>query len=161
MDSRATREMAGSDALDVNTSLTGTYQVTYDVSDAAGNPAVQMVRTVEVADLAAPVVSVMGLADDNVGVESVQIRLYDRDSASWWTGSGWQAGSVVNLSGVVAVPGGTSTEWSYLFDLGVLPAASQAYNFSVRAFDAAGNPSPWVSTNFFVADLAAPVVSVI
>ena len=33
MDSRATREMAGSDALGVNTSLTGTYQVTYDVSD--------------------------------------------------------------------------------------------------------------------------------
>ena len=36
------------DASGVNTSLTGTYQVTYDVSDTAGNPAVQVVRTVQV-----------------------------------------------------------------------------------------------------------------
>ncbi|MCB0469258.1 MAG: DUF5011 domain-containing protein, partial [Flavobacteriaceae bacterium] len=32
----------------VNTSVVGTYQVTYNVSDTAGNAAVQVIRTVEV-----------------------------------------------------------------------------------------------------------------
>ena len=47
-------------AVDVNT--TGSYQVTYDVSDAAGNPAVQVIRTVNVneADVTPPVISLLG-----------------------------------------------------------------------------------------------------
>ena len=36
------------DYSDVDTATAGTYQVTYNVSDAAGNPAVEVVRTVEV-----------------------------------------------------------------------------------------------------------------
>ncbi len=38
----------------VDTSVVGIYTVTYDVSDAAGNPATQVTRTVEVEDTVAP-----------------------------------------------------------------------------------------------------------
>lgn len=38
----------------VNTNVVGTYMVTYDVSDQAGNDAIQVVRTVHVVDLTAP-----------------------------------------------------------------------------------------------------------
>ena len=41
----------------VDTSLTGTYILTYDVSDAAMNAATQMTRTVNVADMTAPTVT--------------------------------------------------------------------------------------------------------
>ena len=44
----------------VNTSILGTYLVTYNVSDAAGNAAVQKVRTVKVADTTKPVVKING-----------------------------------------------------------------------------------------------------
>jgi PKD repeat protein len=51
------------EATTVNTSTVGTYQVTYDVTDAAGNPATQAVRTVNVVD--APTCSSITRADSN------------------------------------------------------------------------------------------------
>jgi len=47
----------------VNANVTGTYTVTYNVSDAVGNPAVQVSRTVIVQDTMAPVPDVASLAD--------------------------------------------------------------------------------------------------
>jgi len=44
----------------VNSSVIGSYTVTYDVSDAAGNPAQQLVRTVNVAADVAPVMTLNG-----------------------------------------------------------------------------------------------------
>lgn len=44
----------------VNASLVGTYTVTYDVSDTAGNSAVQVIRTVNVVDNTKPVITLLG-----------------------------------------------------------------------------------------------------
>lgn len=44
----------------LNTNTVGSYIVTYDVSDAAGNPAIQSRRTVEVIDTTPPVISLSG-----------------------------------------------------------------------------------------------------
>jgi len=41
----------------VDTRTVGTYSITYDVTDAAGNPAVQVVRTITVVDTLAPVIT--------------------------------------------------------------------------------------------------------
>ncbi len=43
----------------VNTALTGTYIVTYDVTDAGGNPATQVTRTVNVVDTTVPTISLL------------------------------------------------------------------------------------------------------
>ncbi|MFL2495057.1 MAG: immunoglobulin-like domain-containing protein [Porticoccaceae bacterium] len=52
---------------DVDTSVVGTYTVTYDVSDAAGNVAAQVTRTVQVtADVTVPVITLIGA---NVSLE--------------------------------------------------------------------------------------------
>ncbi len=48
------------DATAVNASVPGSYLVTYDVSDAAGNPAVQLTRTVIVQDTTIPVITLAG-----------------------------------------------------------------------------------------------------
>ena len=48
------------DANNVDTSVVGSYTVTYDVSDAAGNDAVQVSRTVNVVDTTAPVITLTG-----------------------------------------------------------------------------------------------------
>jgi hypothetical protein len=44
----------------VDTGTPGTYYVTYDVSDCAGNPAVQVTRTVNVVDTTAPTIILLG-----------------------------------------------------------------------------------------------------
>src|SRR3989344_5663001 len=51
----------------VNTAVVGAYTVTYNVSDAAGNPAIQATRTVNViADAVAPVITITGSNPVNV-----------------------------------------------------------------------------------------------
>jgi hypothetical protein len=52
------------DASAVDTSTPGSYSVTYDISDAGGNAASQLTRTVNVVDTVAPVISI--LATDQV-----------------------------------------------------------------------------------------------
>jgi hypothetical protein len=55
----------------VNTSILGVYVVTYNVSDAAGNPAVQVTRTVNVVDTTLPVITRLGLNPASVVVSNV------------------------------------------------------------------------------------------
>ena len=56
------------DASDVNTSAVGSYTVTYDVDDTAGNSAAQVSRTVNVVDTTAPVITLTGAADINLSL---------------------------------------------------------------------------------------------
>lgn len=59
--------VVGGDTVDVNTA--GTYIVTYNVSDAAGNAATQRTRTVIVAaDVVAPVITLTGSATINISL---------------------------------------------------------------------------------------------
>ena len=44
----------------VNTAVAGAYTVTYDVDDSAGNAASTVVRTVNVTDTEAPVITILG-----------------------------------------------------------------------------------------------------
>jgi hypothetical protein len=160
------------------------YNVSVRAFDAAGNYSdwerVNFYVTDVVPDTTLPVVSVVSPSDwssvpgpvtvegpvsDDVGVAGVQVRVYDRDSGWHWDGAAFVDGPATDLVGVVDVVGSTSTDWSYVFDLGAVPPSIQAYNVSVRAFDAAGNYSDWERVNFYVTDVVPdttlPVVSVV
>ena len=52
--------------MQVDTAKTGTYTITYNVSDTSGNAAKEAVRTVEVVDTTAPVLTLLGEAQVNV-----------------------------------------------------------------------------------------------
>ena len=94
--------------------------------------------------------TLVGSASDDVGVVGVQVQVYDRDTGSWWDGSVWLSGPAVDLDGVVALPGGVVSDWSYVFDLGSVPVSSKPYQVRARSFDAAGNYSAWSYRNFYV-----------
>jgi subtilisin len=160
----------------VDPDVPGEYAVTYDYTDAAGNPATQVVRSVhviEILDVAAPSlvidgpagasqvvspVSLVGSASDDVGVAQVQVSIRDQESLLYWNGSGWQAGwtsVVADLSS----PGSSLTGWVYEFDLDGLDASSVGYTWIARAVDTSGKASPWSASNFKivdVVDVAAP-----
>ncbi len=63
------------DASAVNTSVLGSYSVTYDVTDSSGNPAVQATRTVDVVDTTAPVISLVGSNPQTIEVGGSYIEL--------------------------------------------------------------------------------------
>ena len=117
-------------------------------------PSVSVVSPVNWSSVSVPVV-VEGSASDDVGVAGVSLEIYDRDTGLWWNGCGWQ----VARTGVDALLAGG--DWSYSFDPG--SPASQPYWVTVRSFDAAGNPSSYVYTNFAAssADVSPPSVSVV
>ena len=54
----------------VNTSRVGTYTITYDVTDAAGNKAVQLAREVDVVDTTKPVITLLGNSSITVEIRT-------------------------------------------------------------------------------------------
>jgi hypothetical protein len=119
----------------VDTNIVGTYTVTYTVSDAAGNPATPVVRTVNVtADVTPPVITLLGSTPVNIELGTA----YVDDGAT----------ALDNIDGdITASIVATST-----VNTGVVGSYTVTYTVS----DAAGNPAtPVVRT----VNVTAPVGS--
>lgn len=121
----------------VDTSTVGSYTVTYNVTDAAGNAAVEVTRTVTVTDQTIPVISLIGDCSVLVAQDSTYA-----DSGA--TASDNNDGDITS-SIVIVNPVDTSTVGSY----------TVAYNVS----DAAGNAAVEVARTVTVTDQTAPVVT--
>ncbi|RNC88234.1 MAG: DUF5011 domain-containing protein [Winogradskyella sp.] len=124
----------------VNTSLAGTYVVTYNVSDAAGNAAAQVTRTVNVnADTTAPVITLNG---------SSNITL---DLGQTYTEQGATATDNVDgdISANIVIGGDT-----------VNTNVAGTYIVTYNVSDAAGNAATQVTRTVTVnPDTTAPVIS--
>ena len=57
----------------VNNAIVGNYTITYNVNDTAGNPAVEVTRTVSVVDTTEPIITLIGSADINIAFGSTYI----------------------------------------------------------------------------------------
>jgi hypothetical protein len=119
--------------VDVNTS--GTYTLTYNASDAAGNAATPVTRTVVVSDRAAPVITLSGEAS-----VSHQVGTPYTDAGATATDS---------VDGSVSVT--TSGE--------VDEDISGTYTLTYNASDAVGNAATPVTRTVVVSDGAAPVIT--
>ncbi|HOS02117.1 MAG TPA: DUF5011 domain-containing protein, partial [Candidatus Hydrogenedentes bacterium] len=123
----------------VNVDVVGSYTVTYDVTDAAGNAAVQVVRTVNVVDTTAPVITLLGASPVTVEVHNAYS---DAGATALDNYDGDLTGSIVAVSNVnVDVVG--------------------AYTVTYDVTDAAGNAASQVVRVVHVVDTTAPVVSLV
>ncbi len=122
----------------VNTAVIGSYTVTYDVTDSSGNPAVQQVRTVNVVDSTAPVITLNGSNPQIVEAPSAYTELGATASDSF--DGDISASIVIDASAV-----DTTTPGSYVV----------TYNVS----DGAGNAATQVTRTVIVADTTAPVIT--
>ena len=117
VDGDITSSITTSGAVDTNTA--GTYTITYSVSDAAGNAATQITRTVTVADTTAPIISRIGAEiTSNTGGVDVFANLLLGDNEI----SLIRPGAFVRLTvpdktykAVVVVPDTSVYEDSYVF----------------------------------------------
>ena len=123
------------DTVDPNTA--GIYTVRYDVIDAAGNNASQVIRTVTVTDTIAPTLSLVGSAVINA------------EQATSYTDAGATATDVVD--GVVSVTVGGD-----VVDINT----AGTYVITYDAQDSAGNISPQISRTVNVADTTGPAITV-
>ncbi|MDA7512821.1 DUF5011 domain-containing protein, partial [Verrucomicrobia bacterium] len=122
-------------AVDVNTA--GTYTLTYTATDAAGNAANALIRTVVVADTMAPVITLQGSAEMDVFINAPFVDV----------------GSSVNdsfESGLTAtVTGNVDT------------ATVGVYTLSYNVSDGAGNTAAEVTRTVNVVDQASPIITLI
>ncbi len=120
----------------VNTAAIGTYYVTYNYTDAAGNAADQVTRTVNVRDGIAPVITLTGSNPVNID----QNQTYTEQGATWTdnvdgSGAALVGGDAVNT----AVPG--------------------IYHVTYNYTDAADNAATPVTRTVNVRDAVAPVIA--
>ncbi len=122
----------------VNPNKIGDYSVTYDVRDAAGNPAEQVIRTVKVADTTPPVITLSG-GSTSIAVGEAYIE------------PGYSATDNYdgNITGKVTVVGNINTN--------VLGTYTLNYNVS----DAAGNAAGQKNRTVQVIDNKRPVISLL
>ncbi|MBI5137407.1 MAG: DUF5011 domain-containing protein, partial [Nitrospirae bacterium] len=123
----------------VNTGLVGGYTVTYNVSDAAGNPAIPVTRTVNVTDQTAPVIGLLGTSPVTVTLGSV------------YTDAGAVATDNVDgdLTAAIVTTGTVNT------------AVTGSYTVTYNVSDAAGNNAAPVVRTVMVADLNPPLITLL
>ena len=120
---------------EVNASVPGTYVLSFNYTDAAGNAAQAVTRTVVVMDTTAPVISLHG--DANITHEAG--NPYIDANASW--------SDAVDGMGVIVASGEVNTSVPGLYVL--------TYNYT----DAAGNVAQIVTRSVHVVDTTAPIIS--
>ncbi len=144
----------------ISTIGSGRYKAFVRAIDSAGNTHTKVERKFDVGsvDLIVPTggitdpdadevvpspVTLAGWAGDNVGVDRAQVEVRNRDTGQWLRADG-TLGSWQPLDGVLTVPGGANTDWSYVTP--VLPDGR--YKMLVTVFDAAGNNTGQLVRNF-------------
>ena len=123
----------------VSSNLTGTYVLTYNVSDAAGNPATTVTRTVQVVDTTPPVIALFGATN------------IDHELLQTFTDPGYSATDAPgeDLTGSVVITGNVDT------------SAPGTYTLTYNVTDAAGNAAIAQTRTVNVADRTAPVLTII
>jgi hypothetical protein len=119
----------------VDTSVVGSYTVTYTATDSSGNEATAVVRTVNVVDTTAPVITITG--DDTVTIEL----------GDTYTDEGAAA---TDLSGDITVTSTSTVDTSVV----------GSYNVTYTATDSSGNEATAVVRTVIVVDTIAPVITI-
>ena len=123
---------------DVDVNTLGTYSVTYDVSDNAGNVATTVTRTVNVVDSIAPVITLAGDASLNHEIKSAY---RDAGASAVDTYDG-------DLTSSIVVSGSVNTD------------VIGTYTLSYDVSDNAGNVATTVTRTVNVVDTVAPSITI-
>ena len=123
----------------VNTAIVGVYTVTYNVSDASGNTAAELTRTVNVVDTTVPVITLLG--DNPVTIE-VGSTYTDAGATAADTYDGDITSNIVTVSNV---------------DTAIVGVYTVRYNVS----DASGNAALEVTRTVNVVDTTVPVITLL
>ena len=119
----------------VNTSLAGSYTITYNVTDSSGNAATEVTRTVNVVDATPPVIT--GSQNVNVNENETSVGTYTANESVTWSLSGADSSkfSVDNNSGVIVFSSAPNYEAPTDSD------SNNIYALTLTAADSSGNES--------------------
>ncbi len=122
---------------EVDTSIPGTYTLTYNVSDSAGNAAAEVQRTVHVVDQQGPVITLNGDASVN------------HEAGTVYADAGAAATDNVDITVTVVTTGAVDAD---------VPGT---YTLTYTASDSEGNEATPVTRTVLVADTTPPVITLV
>jgi hypothetical protein len=125
----------------VNTGAVGSYTVTYNVSDAQGNAADEVTRTVNVVDTTAPSITLAGPNPQVIEAGTAYVELGATATDVVDNDATLTASIVIDASAVV-----TSTVGSYTVTYDVSDAAGNAAATVIRTVIVEDNTSPTIAT---------------
>tara|TARA_B100000989_G_scaffold210422_1_gene159620 strand:- start:340 stop:1308 length:969 start_codon:yes stop_codon:yes gene_type:complete len=119
----------------VNTSLAGSYTITYNVTDSSGNAAAEVTRTVNVVDATPPVIT--GSQNANVDENETGVGTYLANESVTWSLSGADSSkfSIDNNSGAIVFSSAPNYEAPTDSD------SNNIYILTLTATDSSGNES--------------------
>ena len=120
----------------VDTSVPGSYVVTYDVTDSSGNPALQVTRTVNVVDTTPPVINLLGLNPATA------------EAGAAYSDAGATASDIVDGSITANIVAVNSA------NMGVTGSYTVTYDVT----DSSGNPALQVTRTVNVVDTTPPAI---
>ena len=123
----------------VNTAIVGVYTVTYNVSDASGNEAAEVTRTINVVDTTIPVITLLGVAGTSVAVG-------DTYTDAGATATDNYDGDITSIIVTVST---------------VNTAIVGIYTVSYNVSDASGNAALEVIRDVVVVDTTIPVITLL
>lgn len=123
----------------VDTANVGAYQISYNITDYAGNPATEAIRTVNVVDISAPIITLLG--DNTITVE-VDSEYTDAGAIAIDDVDGDISNDIVIINNV---------------DINTVGSYSITYNVT----DSSGNQAPEVVRTVNVVDNMAPVITLL
>ncbi|WP_460220494.1 immunoglobulin-like domain-containing protein [Psychroserpens sp. MEBiC05023] len=124
----------------VNTNAIGAYLITYNVSDAAGNTAVEIVRTIIVSDITPPVITLNGLSNIDLNIGEIYTEL--------------GATAIDNLDGDISA--------NVVISGSVNTSTAGVYFVNYNVSDSIGNAASTVTrTVTVIADTTPPVITLI
>ncbi|WP_123912660.1 immunoglobulin-like domain-containing protein [Hanstruepera neustonica] len=125
----------------VDTSTIGSYTVTYNVTDASGNAATQIIRTVNVVDVSGPIITLVG--DDPQVIEACD--------------------TYTDLGATAIDPCfGTDYTADIINDSSTLDTNTPgSYTVTYNVMDAEGNPGLEVIRNITVVDTTGPIITLL
>src|SRR5690606_37568897 len=128
------------DASAVNTAVVGTYTVTYNVTDADGNPAAQVDRTVIVEDTTIPTITLVGANPQTIEA----------------------CGTYTELGATANDPCFGDITGSIIIDASAVnTAVVGTYTVSYNVTDADGNPAAQVDRTVIVEDTTIPTITLV
>ena len=128
------------DSSSVNMNLVGSYSVTYDVTDSVGNNAAQVIRTVNVVDTTAPVITLIGSNPSTLEAATIYVE------------QGANASDSVDGDITASIVTDSSNVNMNLIGI---------YNVTYNVTDSAGNNAAQVIRTVNVVDTTAPVIILI
>ena len=123
----------------VNTNVVGSYIITYNVSDAAGNTAVEVIRTVTVnPDTTAPVITLIGASTINLNIGDT----YNEQGATATDNVDGNLTSSIVITGTV----NTASAGTYFVNYNVSDSSGNAANQVTRTVNVQADATPPVIT---------------